>query len=611
MNRYKQILLILVAASITACGSTQIVHVPSYFGPQPIEQGSGVAVLPDSSRYEGEFQNGLFHGKGKLSGSNGNRYEGEFDQGLLSGQGTADSSNGDRYVGGFVDGMRSGQGKLTRENGEWYEGAFEKDTFHGQGVFTYASGDQYRGEFVDGVFSGKGHITFANGNSYEGGVANWLFEDEGVFHYTSGKQYSGQFKTGVPNGQGVIEYSNGDRYEGGVNGWNQFHGEGLYTMASGDEYQGQFENGVTSGVILVRKKSGEESYQGELKDWTYSGSGELTSEDGRHYKGEFEYGVYNGQGTLTIPGSGTYTGAFLYGSYHGEGELEYTDKKNEKKRVAGQWARGKYVGDNAHAYVADGITRLNSEKILFEQPQKVAHAIQQLLPQLPGKTDLYFIGFGSDGSQNVFMNEVTHSAGVMDELYGTGERTVELINNLQTLEQLPLATATNLAVVLDGVASKMDLEEDILFLYLTSHGSKEHKLSVEMEEMPLEEIGAVQLKKIIDEAGIKWKVILVSACYSGGFVEVLKDDHSLIITSARADRTSFGCGNDSELTYFGQAFFKESLNDNASFIHAFHAAKESVTKRELEEGFEPSMPQINYGLKIEAKLKQLERKLHR
>jgi len=166
-----------------------------------------------------------------------------------------------------------------------------------------------------------------------------------------------------------------------------------------------------------------------------------------HDKGEFEYGTYNGQGALTIPSFGAYPGEFSDGSYHGEGVLEYVDKQGEKKRVAGQWERGKYVGDNALSYVKDGIAKLNSEKILFEQPQKMIAALQQLAPQLSGKTDLYFISFGSYGSQTVFMNEVEHSSNVMDKLYGTGERTVKLINNLQALEQFPLATSTNLAVV--------------------------------------------------------------------------------------------------------------------------------------------------------------------
>ena len=605
MDRYKYILLLFVVGLSAGC-SSKIVHVPSYFGPQPISQGYGEAALPDSSRYAGEFKDGLFHGKGTLTWPNGGHYEGEFEHGLMNGQGTIHSSNGDLYIGDFVDGLIAGKGKMTRENGEWYEGEFKNDTFHGQGVFTTVSGDQYSGEFIDGVLSGEGRITFTNGNSYEGGVQDWTFNGKGIYRYASGKQHSGQFKDGVPNGEGVIEYDDGDRYEGGVNDWDQFHGQGSYTMASGEQYEGVFEGGVASGAVTVRKDSGKELYQGELENWAYSGDGELTREDGYHYKGGFEYGAYNGVGTLTIPDFGVYKGEFLYGRYHGEGELNYTNKQGESKRVSGPWESGKYVGEDAPAYITDGITRLNAERILFEQPKKVADMIQGLSAQLPGKTDLYFIGFGSYGPQNVFMNEVEHSSQIMNDHYGTAERTVKLINNLQTIDHVPLATTTNLAAALEGVADKMDIEEDVLFLYLTSHGSKEHQLSIEMDDMPLNDMNPVQLKTIINASGIKWKVILVSACYSGGFIEQLQDDYSLIITSARADRTSFGCGNDDELTYFGRAFFKESLKRDVGFIPAFKAAKESVTKRELEDEFKPSMPQISQGKKIEEKLKQFK-----
>ncbi len=607
MNRYKQSLLLIIVLFFTACNTNKTIRIPSYYGPQPIvTQNHGRAALPDSSLYEGEFKDGLFHGKGTLIWPDGERYEGEFDQGLWNGNGALYFFNGDVYRGEFVDGSFSGQGKMSFKNGDRYEGEFKNGNFNGQGVFTTAAGDQYSGEFVNSIFSGQGRV-ISNGNSYEGAVKNWLFDGEGLYQLVSGKKYQGQFKAGVPNGNMVLEYDDGDRYEGGMDDWDQFHGTGRYTMASGDEYDGQFEHGVTMGVVSVQKKSGKERYKGELKDWQYHGKGTLTTTDGNRYKGELEHGYYHGQGSLTIPELGTYTGKFVYGSYHGEGVLEYTDKKGRKKRVAGLWESGKYVGDDALSYVDDGFTRLDAEQILFKQPQQIAQVLQKLAPQLSGQTDLYFISFGSYGSQDVFMNEVMHSSRVMEELYGTGERTIKLINNLQTLDQYPLATTTNLQAVLGGVAAKMDVEEDMLFLYLTSHGSKDHMLSIDMEDLPLQGMSAVKLKQLIDGSGIKWKVILVSACYSGGFIDILKDDYSLIITSARADRTSFGCSNDTELTYFGQAYFKESLKQSKNFIQAFEVARESVTEIEEDEEFKPSMPQIYSGLLIEAKLNQLKR----
>jgi hypothetical protein len=57
------------------------------------------------------------------------------------------------------------------------------------------------------------------------------------------------------------------------------------------------------------------------------------------------------------------------------------------------------------------------------------------------------------------------------------------------------------------------------------------------------------------------KVIVVSACYSGGFIDPLQDDRALVITASRPDRRSFGCADESYFTYFGRAFSKCQSGD--------------------------------------------------
>ncbi len=58
---------------------------------------------------------------------------------------------------------------------------------------------------------------------------------------------------------------------------------------------------------------------------------------------------------------------------------------------------------------------------------------------------------------------------------------------------------------------------------------------------------------------------MVSACYAGGFIEPLKDDRTLVITAADAHHTSFGCGAESDFTYFGKAYFDQALRATYSF----------------------------------------------
>ena len=117
------------------------------------------------------------------------------------------------------------------------------------------------------------------------------------------------------------------------------------------------------------------------------------------------------------------------------------------------------------------------------------------------------------------------------------------------------------------------------------------------------------LKRMLDDAGIKWRIIVVSACYSGGFIDALKDEHTLIMTASAANRTSFGCGNGSAATYFGDALFQHALRFEDSFVKAFQQARERIAAREQAEHRKASEPQLYVGAQMAAKLPQLEAEL--
>lgn len=152
----------------------------------------------------------------------------------------------------------------------------------------------------------------------------------------------------------------------------------------------------------------------------------------------------------------------------------------------------------------------------------------------------------------------------------------------------------------------MNRGEDVLFLFLTSHGSPDHRLSVQFPPLPLNDLPASRLKEILDRSRIRHRVIVVSACFSGGFLDELKDENSLILTAASRDRSSFGCGTESDFTYFGEAYFAEALGNSRSFVGAFDKARAWIEAREKREGKEPSLPQIHIGKGIVPRLRALE-----
>ncbi|MEY4729254.1 MAG: hypothetical protein RL020_412 [Pseudomonadota bacterium] len=252
---------------------------------------------------------------------------------------------------------------------------------------------------------------------------------------------------------------------------------------------------------------------------------------------------------------------------------------------------------------------IDREENFHAQPALFNDALDALAPERPGITDLYFVGFAAYANEDVFMKELRVIEPLFKQRFDTQDRSIVLINNPQTAATTPAATGTNLAMTFHRLAKTMNIEEDIAFLYFTSHGSKQHELSVNFWPLKLNQITPTSLKKMFDDAGIKWRVIVVSACYSGGYIEPLKDDHTLIITASDATHTSFGCGNESDFTYFGKAMFDEELRKTYSFAQAFEQAKSSILKREKADNFEPSNPQIFIGEKIAVKLNELEMRL--
>jgi hypothetical protein len=253
---------------------------------------------------------------------------------------------------------------------------------------------------------------------------------------------------------------------------------------------------------------------------------------------------------------------------------------------------------------------LDAEALMYSQPAILDKALAQLQPQRKKIADLFFVGFAAYAAEDVFSKEVDYVKQLLEQRFDAEGHSINLVNHLHTLEQTPLATSTNLALTLKRIGKLMNVEEDVLLLYLTSHGSENHELSVSFWPLALNDITPEKLNAMLDEAGIKWRMIVISACYSGGFVEPLQGPTTLVATAAAADKTSFGCGTESEFTYFGEAVFKEQLTRQSSFITALQQANVSIGQREVREKLEASMPQLSIGAAIEPKLKQLDKDMH-
>jgi hypothetical protein len=251
---------------------------------------------------------------------------------------------------------------------------------------------------------------------------------------------------------------------------------------------------------------------------------------------------------------------------------------------------------------APGDALADSEAILFGQAGRIDAALSAVGQDASPQPKAFFLGFAGVGDQKVFAQEVGLASRVLGERYGIADRKLSLINDERDLGGAPLATVSGLKYALRGLGARMNPDRDVLFLSISSHGADDPSIIVSNSELPLQDLTDDDLADALQESGIKWRVIIISACYAGGFIEQLRDPQTIVITAAAADRTSFGCSNDRDLTYFGEAFYRDALPGARSLRDAFDTAKAAIAARERREHVTPSDPQGYFGKAMEEKL---------
>ena len=252
-----------------------------------------------------------------------------------------------------------------------------------------------------------------------------------------------------------------------------------------------------------------------------------------------------------------------------------------------------------------------SQPVFEAQQALLQRQTEALLPERPGVTDVYGLVFAPYADENVFRRESTMVSELLQQRFDAQGRVLHLLNHPETAETHVWATPENLQRALAALGARMDREHDLLVIYLTSHGARNHELAASHWPLEVSPITPEMLRTALDEAGIRHRVIAVSACFSGGWIAPLATDDSLIMTAADATHTSYGCGRLSELTFFGRAVFNEQLRQTHSFTEAFAKAVPVIEQREVEagktDGF--SNPQIQVGTQITPVLQALEQRL--
>jgi hypothetical protein len=511
------------------------------------------ARLPDGGRYRGDVVNGLLQGQGRIDYPNGSWYAGEFHNGLWHGKGEWHASNGDTYKGGFANGLFEGQGTLTTHGGV-YVGGFKLGRREGEGTLK-EKGLTYRGGFKADQYDGLGRIELDDGSQYQGQFAHGKPNGEGQRSDASGNQFSGKFVNGKLEGNGSFNSADGDQYAGGFRN-NQLNGRGRYENSDGDVWVGQFKDGALNGKGELIGADGSH-YQGLFSNWRFSGQGRLRLVDGSVYVGQFNEDTYQGQGTLT-PAQGPV--------------------------LSGTWANGQLIRDAKGKLLPDLL-----EAGILAQGSLLEKALANVPVSTPS-VELFSLVVGGDGKQSVFLREADYVNNLLASRFGAFGQ-ITLVNHRDHLIDRPMATRESITRAVQTLAQRSG-PEDLVFIYLTSHGTHDHELVLDQPRLELADLPADELATAMAPLKNRDKVVVISACYSGGFIPALKDERTLIMTASRADRVSFGCSEEADFTYFGDALFAKALVETDDLQQAFNDAKNFVAEREIAESYEASEPQI-------------------
>jgi hypothetical protein len=247
-------------------------------------------------------------------------------------------------------------------------------------------------------------------------------------------------------------------------------------------------------------------------------------------------------------------------------------------------------------------------KEMLADSRRLAKALAAIQPQRKGVVDAYVVSVALD-SDPVFGREAREAGKVLTRRYGAEGRSITLAGTDGSgPTQLPNGSMSSLTLTLARIAEVMDPNEDVLVLYTTSHGAPVGIAYHDGDE-GFGILPPARFAALLTELGIRKRLLMISACYSGIFVPSLADADTALITAASAERPSFGCMAENDWTFFGDALINHALRKPQPLAPAAEEARTMIGGWEASNRLRPSQPQLSIGDGVAAWLTPLEAKL--
>ncbi len=256
------------------------------------------------------------------------------------------------------------------------------------------------------------------------------------------------------------------------------------------------------------------------------------------------------------------------------------------------------------------LQRGRSAREILADHRKLDAALAALQPQRKALVDAYVVSIALD-SDPVFGREAREAGKVLSRRFDAEGRTLVFAgSNGSGPSELPAGSLESLTLALARVAEVMDKQQDVLVLYTTSHGAKVG-IAYHDGDQGYGILSPERLASLLDELGIRNRVLILSACYSGIFVQKLMGDDTALFTAASSERTSFGCMAENDWTFFGDAMINHALRKPQPLADASDEARGLIGEWEAASSLTPSNPQASIGDDVATWLTPLEARMPR
>jgi len=545
------------------------------------ENGAGVKILEDGSRYIGQFRQGQLEGVGTRRYVDGSTYQGQWRAGFPHGEGVQYFPDGTTIAGHWDNGRYTGKKPAEfmdkgAERGAYRStGCINGDCFNGEGVFVFSSGAIYIGAFNNGEIHGIGMCMYPDGSKYQGEWKHRYPEGKGTMTYADGTTRNGYWKKGQPvdnYGQVMLNRSSafssiddGTNIQSGCLSGNCDNGKGILAYPEGSRYEGQFRNRLPDGYGTFYYANGNQ-YSGSFRKGNRHGRGTLIRNDGAVLSGEWRFGEYiesgetktsllgcvsgncmNGYGTYLYKDGNKYTGTFRNGYPDGYGTVEYQNGNRyegqmkdgafegtgtlyrDGMKIAGRWKQGMYLGE----------IKPENQPGNHVQNKKTPR-IWAVIVGIAAYNSMPTLRYTDDDAYRFYSFLKSPEGGALKD---------EHIRILIDEE----ATKKKIITSMNEVFSQAG-PDDLVIMYFSGHGLKGSFLPIDYDGHN-NKLFHSEIRDILERSRAKLKLCLADACHSGSLLTLrsggegnqLEDYYNklaqsnpgtVLIMSSKSDETS-------------------------------------------------------------------------